>query len=740
MRSAVLGLESLEDRRLLSIGGLDLTFGTNGVVTTNTGDTVNVVGTVIQNGKIIVAGTDTTTNSIVMVRYNSNGTPDTTFGTNGVVNSNLGLTDNIQTGAIGLQSDGKIIITGTDFGDIQNTFVARFNATDGSLDKTFNSQVTPGFIDFNIGQLADSLNSSDTPDALFIDQANNSILVAGQAAEFFSITTTKFAVARITSSGLLDNTFNGNGVETYAFSGSTFASATGIGLQSSGKIIVSGSSADPTSGHHDFALIRLNANGGIDSLFGSNGQEVTPFPNADGFANALAIQSNDAIVLGGNTSTGVSVPTLTAALARYTTNGLLDTTFNTTGIVLTPTSGNSSINALALQSDGKFVAAGTFDSKFGVARYTTTGSLDTAFGANGIAEPSLGPANDTGSAVGVAIQPNDGRIVVTGNDAAFSGQFVTVRLLPSLFAPTLSVNALPKPGMIFENVTLTATITGNPAVPPPAGSVTFLDGSTVLGSATIVNGVATLTLNTLSADTHLLSVSYGGNVDYSAVLSPTVSYTVIDPLVLFVRDVYLKVLQRQADKAGVTFWVADIRSGKATRYDVAFAIDQSPESRNVDVQRTYVLVFGRTVDPSGGSYWVNQLVSGALNEGSFTAALFNSPEYLATHSDLNAFINSVFQAGLGRPATAADLAFFNTLVQSGQGTRSTVVLLILGTPESYQQAVAQDYVEFLVRSPDGTGVTYFVGRILGGFTPTQLAAAILASDEFFADAQKLAPT
>jgi hypothetical protein len=270
--------------------------------------------------------------------------------------------------------------------------------------------------------------------------------------------------------------------------------------------------------------------------------------------------------------------------------------------------------------------------------------------------------------------------------------------------------------------------------------VTFLDGTTVLGSAPIVNGLATLTLNTLSGDTHSLSVSYAGNADYLPIVSPTISYTVIDPLVLFVRDVYLKVLQRQADQAGVTFWVADIRAGKATRYDVAFAIEQSQESRAVDVQRSYVIVFGRNVDPTGANYWVNQLVSGALNEGTFTAALFNSPEYLATHSDLNAFINSVFQSALGRPATASDLAFFTNLVQSGQGTRSTVVLLILGTPESYQQAVAQVYVEFLVRSPDGTGLSYFVGKILGGYTPTQLAAAILASDEFFADAQQLAPT
>ncbi len=108
----------------------------------------------------------------------------------------------------------------------------------------------------------------------------------------------------MTSSGLLDNTFhNGLGVETYAFTGSNFATATGIGLQSNGEIIVSsGVSNDPSTGNDDFALIRLGANGGIDALFGTNGQVLTPFPNVNAFALALAIQSNDSIVLGGFTN------------------------------------------------------------------------------------------------------------------------------------------------------------------------------------------------------------------------------------------------------------------------------------------------------------------------------------------------------------------------------------------------------------------------------------------------------
>ncbi len=749
-RDTIPGLEQLEDRSLLSIGGLDLSFGTNGVVTTSTGDNITVVGTVIQSGKIIVAGTDSvsngelTTSSIVLARYNANGTVDTTFGTNGVVLTNLGLGDNLHTGAIGLQSDGKIVITGTDFGDIQNTFIARFNAADGSLDTTFNAQNTPGFIDFNIGFAADSINGADAPDALFINQANNSILVAGSTTESFSVSFTKFAMARVTSAGLLDRTFNnGNGAETFLFSGSNFATASGIGLQSSGQIIVSGTATDPSSGQDDFALIRLRANGGIDNLFGANGQELTPFPNASGIANALAIQSNDSIILGGFTSSASgnnssgNNSTSTAALARYTSNGALDTTFGANGLVLNPSTGNPSINALALQSDGKIVAAGNFDDKFGVARYTTTGALDTTFGTNGVSEPSLGPATDTGSAAGVAIQSNDGRIVVTGSDAAFNGQFVTVRLLPSLLNTSITLSASPNPGVIFENLTLTATLTQDPAAVAPFGMVTFLDGSTVIGTANAVNGVATLTINTLAAGRHNLSASFAGNVDYFAQTSQGLAFAVRDPLVQFIEDVYQKVLLRQADQGGLTFWVAAIRSGQATRFDAALNIENSSEGRGVDVSRTYQVVFGRPVDPSGLAFWVNQLVSGAKNEGSFTAALFASAEYLATHPDLNGFINSVSEAALARAATAAELSFFDTLVQTQQGSRVTIVLLILGSPDAYNLALGQDYGEFLARNPDAGGLAFFLGQITGGGTPTSIASEILASDEFFADAQLL---
>ncbi len=261
----------------------------------------------------------------------------------------------------------------------------------------------------------------------------------------------------------------------------------------------------------------------------------------------------------------------------------------------------------------------------------------------------------------------------------------------------------------------------------------------VIGSANAVNGVATFTTNTLAGGNHNLTAVFAGNVDYAPQSSRGLAFTVIDPLVLFIEDVYQKVLLRQADQTGLTFWVTQIRSGQATRFDAAFNIQTSPEGRGVDVNETYQVVFGRPADPSGQAFWVNQLVSGAKNEGSYlpprcSASPRKSPGN--THTDLNGFINSVSEIALDRAATSAELASADSsVVQSGQGTQTTVVLLILGSPDAYHLAVVQDYGEYLGRTPDAGGLAYFLGQIVRGGNPNSVAAEILASDEFFADAQ-----
>jgi uncharacterized delta-60 repeat protein len=224
-----------------------------------------------------------------------------------------------------------------------------------------------------------------------------------------------FGVARYTTSGSLDDTFSEDGMQTTDF-GSFYDYATGVAIQSDGKIVVAGGVYDPATGNDDIALARYTTSGLLDDTFSEDGKQTTDFGPYD-YARALAIQSDGKIVVAG----GVYDPASgndDFGLARYTTSGSLDNTFSEDGKQTTDF-GNSSdyARALALQSDGKIVVAGgvydpaTGSDDFGLARYTTGGSLDNTFSEDGKQTTDFGNSSDY--ATGVAIQI-DGKIVVVG--------------------------------------------------------------------------------------------------------------------------------------------------------------------------------------------------------------------------------------------------------------------------------------------------------------------------------------
>ena len=157
-------------------------------------------------------------------------------------------------------------------------------------------------------------------------------------------------------------------------------------------------------------MARYNSNGTLDTTFGSGCKKVTDF-GADDRAFAVALQADGKIVAEGMTGNDF-------ALARYNTNGTLDTTFGSSGKVITDFAGSNDIGlGVAVRSDGKIVAVGrTFASgrtAFAAARYNGNGTLDTTFGTGGRATTSfVGSLGD--QAFAVAIQP-DGKAVVAGS-------------------------------------------------------------------------------------------------------------------------------------------------------------------------------------------------------------------------------------------------------------------------------------------------------------------------------------
>lgn len=381
-------------------GDLDATFGTGGkVFSNNPSSTEEGRAVVIQpDGKIIVAGFHNLdgTFDFMVARYNPDGSPDTTFDTDGRVITPL-TTSNDFAYAVALQPDGKIVVAGSAGFAAQADFaLVRYNQN-GSLDTTFDGD---GIVTTPI------LSSYDAALAVAV-QPDGKIVVAGTAT---NNSDTDFALARYNQNGSLDTSFDGDGkLTTTFFSGNEEAYA--IALQADGKIVAAGYMNSESS--IDFAVARYNTNGSLDTSFDVDGKVTTGIFDSTDQATAAAIQPDGKLVVAGYTFID---NTLGFALVRYNTNGSLDTSFDTDGKVYTSILGiTDTASAVAIQPDGKIVAAGaagtgtSFD--FALVRYNRNGSLDTTLDTDGKVVTPFSNKYDIAQAV--AIQP-DGRIVAAG--------------------------------------------------------------------------------------------------------------------------------------------------------------------------------------------------------------------------------------------------------------------------------------------------------------------------------------
>lgn len=263
-------------------------------------------------------------------------------------------------------------------------------AQSGSLDVTFGGD----------GKVTTRLLPNGGNATAVAIQPDGKIVVAGS-------TGARFALARYDPTGSLDRTFGEGGVVTTRFLGQG-ARAEAVALQPDGRIVVVGFLC---CDFPKIALARYEPDGSLDVSFGRDGRVTSrPVPSG-GIANAVAIQPDGRLVVAGGTNLN---PPKRFALARYDPNGSPDRTFGEGGVVTTRFLGEgAAANALTLQPDGRIVAAGWADGLPALARYHTDGTLDTSFDGDGkiMTEVACCPvgvlANDA------TIQP-DGRIVIAG--------------------------------------------------------------------------------------------------------------------------------------------------------------------------------------------------------------------------------------------------------------------------------------------------------------------------------------
>ena len=411
-------LECLEGRALLSDGVLDTSFGGTGLVTTQLAGNTYVQGLAVQPDlKTVAVGLEATSSttgvyqhSLALVRYNSNGSLDSSFGSGGEVvvsTGSLRSSFTLHSASVAIQPDGKIVVatnTATASGGPMTSadmLVLRFNPN-GSLDTSFG---TNGKADIQVSQ-------GFTVARGVAVLGNGDIVVAGtdpRGTNFVGTSSAAvFVVAELTSSGALDTTFGpgGQGYNYTTFPLTANVKYYGVDalcVDASGDILLGGVVPGSSTGLDQ--VVRYTPSGLIDTTFGNQGVFELPFGWLWG-VEGIGVQSGGQIVVGFSSNSGTGV-----GAVRLTSNGTIDTSFGANGYFLDPTTTGQV--ALAIGPDDKVLfqtihQSGGNPNKIVVDRLLSGGALDSSFGTGGRAE-MLG---SYGAPEGIAVGP-DGNITGT---------------------------------------------------------------------------------------------------------------------------------------------------------------------------------------------------------------------------------------------------------------------------------------------------------------------------------------
>lgn len=395
----------------------DSTFGNNGKTHTGFGVTDAKANTVVTqpDGKIIVGGSAysanpknlyaTDTNNAVLRRYNSDGTIDTTFGNEGIVTYNYNVIYNsneINTGVgkLVLQPDGKILAL---IGGPSPSFV-RFN-TNGSIDTSFGNNGTLIFT---------------TVFSSFVIQPDSKIITAYRQEHYNSfgqVDSSFFRTERYNQDGTLDDTFGTNGTVITDF-GFGYNAVFAVTLQPDGKVIVAGNSYNDK-----FAIARYTSSGDLDTTFDGDGKVITSLGSGlKSYVSYVSVQADGKIIVAGGSYTSIFPQEYFFSIAKYNPNGSLDASFDGDGIVNNLFDDASetyvNLNTIIEQPDGKFLVTTENGNSFEfvIRRYNASGSDDTSFGNNG---KSALLVQDVNRALGIALQPNQ-KIIVAGTSRSFT--------------------------------------------------------------------------------------------------------------------------------------------------------------------------------------------------------------------------------------------------------------------------------------------------------------------------------
>jgi uncharacterized delta-60 repeat protein len=408
--------ESLENRQLLSAGELDTTFGSGGKVLTNQGLAAGTGVALQADGKIVVAaqGDGMAATGFELIRYNSDGSIDSSFGDSGIASSLPD--DTLQ--AMVVQPDGKILLAGLTTYEGSgsytiSTVLTRYN-DDGTLDTSFG---TDGVVSLP-GDTYDGTNSGTLSpgNVKLAVQTDGKILVTQVLGDDGTVSGADLNVIRLTDAGAVDHSFHATielGVAEIPKD---------MAIQADGKIVlaIDGETVSHAGGGFSSStlasyVVRLNADGSIDTDFGSDGIVTENASNWQINVGKIAIGLDGKVLLMGEEMGHDR--SVTSFLIRYNTDGTRDTDFGDGGMQVLDAGDGGSFGDLLVQPDGKILLSGETSTRAGKPsmlseRLNADGSLDTDYGTSGWTVVSVGSQFDSAGAM--ALQ-QDGSILVLGS-------------------------------------------------------------------------------------------------------------------------------------------------------------------------------------------------------------------------------------------------------------------------------------------------------------------------------------
>ena len=396
-------------------GMLDSTFDGDGTVTRLVRANNFATDSAVQpDGRLVVVGgaNDGIRNYATLLRYATNGTLDTSFGGDGIVETLVGTNDSAE--AVALQSDGRIvaILRGNVAGE-SVSFIARYT-TAGALDPTFSAD---GIV--SIAPAGGPVGLQD----LTIDAEGRIVIVGEQGND--AGTDGGVFVGRLTGAGGWDATFNGTGYRLIK-TADPWSAAIGVAADELGRVTYVGDTY-PSGGGSRALVGRLTATGAPDTTFHGTGRFDDVFGGADHYLTDMLLAPDGAAILAGSNAGS-------ALVARLTTGGQLDAGFATGGVGrYRPGTVSSGESVVALEPNGKIVLAARGGSDLWVARVFPNGTIDPTFGSAGYAGADIGTAYDT--PVGIGITSNGKLTIGVRPQNSGANPFAAVRMIGDATSP-----------------------------------------------------------------------------------------------------------------------------------------------------------------------------------------------------------------------------------------------------------------------------------------------------------------